>query len=382
MVGSYALALPRRIVFGRGWATGLADAVAQRGRRVLLVRGQSVPAVDEVRASLVDAGCGLLTVLSRGEPSLECLQAAVARGRTGEVDVVLAIGGGSTIDLGKAAAAMIPQASDPLDHLEVVGRGKPLDAAPLPFVAAPTTAGTGAEATKNAVIGVSAARRKVSLRDDRMLADLALVDPALTDGAPPQVTLASGLDAVVQVIEPFLSARANPVTDALCRDAIPRGLAALCRLMVAEDPAARDALSHVSLMGGLALANAGLGAVHGLAGPLGGRRPAAHGALCGRLLPGILVENRRALVEAGKDLDRMEAVEAWVAEIFGADRSQAAETLMRHIDDWGLPRLADFGYTDADLDAVSEDAVSSSSMKANPVALTPTRLRAVLESAR
>jgi hypothetical protein len=189
-----------------------------------------------------------------------------------------------------------------MDHLEVVGRGLPLTEAPLPFIAIPTTAGTGSEATKNAVIGLHDQGRKVSLRDDRMLARLAIVDPALTDGTPWAVTLASGLDAVTQVIEPFVSVKATPYTDAISAPAISAGLMALQRLRQGEDQDARDALAWVSLSGGLALANAGLGAVHGLAGVIGGLCPAPHGAVSAvgggglGLLDATLLERRAGLL--------------------------------------------------------------------------------------
>ncbi len=380
-IPAYSLKLPRRVVFGRGSAAQAAAEVAGFGRQILLVRGRSSAFAGTLLEALQGAGCGVLTVISRGEPTLAALDAAVARARLAGVEAVVAVGGGSVLDLGKAAAAMVPQATEPLDHLEVVGRGLPLEAAPLPFIALPTTAGTGAEATRNAVIGVPAAQRKVSLRDDRMLADLALVDPALTDAAPRAVTLASGLDAVTQVIEPYLSAKANPVTDALCRAAIPMGLAALARLMEAEDPAARDAMAHVSLTGGIALSNAGLGAVHGLAGPVGGRSPAPHGAVCGRLLPGVLSANAAAVAEAGGPVERFAHVSAWIAAALDVPEAQALAALSERIDAWGLPRLGAMGLAEAAIAAIAEDAGASSSMKANPVRLSPAVLAEILGGA-
>ncbi|MGC9420256.1 MAG: iron-containing alcohol dehydrogenase, partial [Rhodovulum sp.] len=234
---TFELLTPGRIVFGRGAAAGAAARIAAMGRRVLLVRGGSVGFADALAADLRALGAEVLGLRGQGEPTLDALQSALAEARAFAPDAVAAIGGGSVIDLGKALAALVPSDRPPLDHLEVVGQGLPLPRPPLPMAALPTTAGTGAEATKNAVIGVPAHGRKVSLRDDRMIPALALVDPGLTDGCPWAVTLASGLDAVTQVIEPYLSARASPLTDALCRDAIPRSLAALVRLAEAEDAA-------------------------------------------------------------------------------------------------------------------------------------------------
>ena len=270
----FAFATATEILFGRGQAAMAAGRVAALGRRVLLIHGRD-PGRSAALARDLAAGCSVATFAVPHEPDIALIEAGVRTGA--EVQVVVAMGGGAVIDAGKALAACLSMTRPLMDHLEVVGQGLPLDHPPLPFVAIPTTAGTGAEVTRNAVIGVPEARRKVSLRDARMLPALAIVDPALTDGCPRGVTLASGLDAVTQVIEPYVCTRANPLTDALCRDAIPRGLAALIRLMQAEDRQARDEMAWVSLCSGLALANAGLGAVHGLAGPLGGLTGAAHG---------------------------------------------------------------------------------------------------------
>jgi alcohol dehydrogenase class IV len=267
-----------------------------------------------------------------------------------------------------------------MDHLEGVGRALPLSAPPLPFIALPTTAGTGSEATKNAVIDVPDHRRKVSLRDDRMLARLAIVDPALTDGCPRDVTLASGLDALTQVIEPYLCARPNPATDALALAAIPQGAAALVRLMQGEDPAARDAMAWVSLSGGIALANAGLGAVHALAGVIGGMTGAPHGAICGTLLPFVLQENARALPPGHPTTARMKQVDRLLSQAFGPGPGSAA------LHAWsrtaGLPGLDALGLDLKDHLPVATAALVTSSMRANPVALTAEALCRVLAAAR
>lgn len=370
--------LAPRIVFGRGVVSSLPKEVARYGSHILLVRGRSVPFVDVIVAGLRALGCNVTTVVCSGEPDRPQLEAALATARATQVDCVLAMGGGAVIDLGKALAALVPATREPMAYLEVVGEGLPLDAAPLPFIACPTTAGTGAEATKNAVIGVPSHNRKVSLRDDRMLADLALVDPALTDNCPRGVTLASGLDAITQVIEPYLSARATPLTDALCRDAIPRGLGALARLMQCEDDNARDTLAYTSLMGGIALSNAGLGAVHGFAGVIGGRYSTPHGAICGRLLGPVLRMNERVLPEQGEKIARYQEVRRWLAEALGGEADSAFALLENWVDDKGLPHLADLMAPDADLTDIATESRSSSSMKANPVALETHQLVQIL----
>jgi len=371
----FGFATAGRIRFGRGVAGEAASAARGYGRQVLLLRGGSVAWVDELVRDLAAAGCEVSQLRSSGEPSVDDVRAAVAAGRG--ADVVLGVGGGAVIDLAKAAAALIPSECDVMEHLEVVGGGRPLQADPLPMIAIPTTAGTGAEVTKNAVIAVPEAARKVSLRDDRMLPRLALVDPALTDGAPRGVTLGSGLDALVQVIEPYLSSKANPLTDALCRAAIPQGITALKRLAAGEDPAARDALAYVSLSGGLALANAGLGAVHGLAGVIGGRFGAPHGLICGRLLGPVLAANADALGVSA----RFTEVQMWLSDGFDLPEEGTFDALTALLDDWGLERLNQWIPEDADLGETAREAAASSSMRANPCVLEAETLEACIRAA-
>ncbi|MFN3279364.1 MAG: iron-containing alcohol dehydrogenase [Paracoccus hibiscisoli] len=381
MTSPFAFATATQILFGRGQSAEAAGRIAAMGRVVLLVQGATPTRADWLARALEAQGCTVTRLSVPCEPDLPMILSALENAKGAEV--VVALGGGAVIDAGKALAACLTMTRPVLDHLEVVGHGLPLDHAPLPFVAIPTTAGTGAEVTRNAVIGVPDARRKVSLRDARMLPALAIVDPGLTDGCPRAVTLASGLDAITQVIEPYVCARANPLTDALCRDAIPRGLAAIIRLMEAEDPQARDEMAWVSLCGGLALANSGLGAVHGLAGPLGGLTGAAHGAICGTLLPHVLLANRQAVTDPALAA-RLDQVGAWIGAAFGrgdATLPQAAALL----GDWsraaGLPGLAAQGIDAAAQQAAAEAAATSSSMKANPAPLSVAALQAVMRAA-
>ncbi|MEC7965535.1 MAG: iron-containing alcohol dehydrogenase, partial [Pseudomonadota bacterium] len=364
--------------FGRGVIAEAPEAIAALGRRVFLVQGASARHGGALIPALSALGVQVAPFTCAKEPDLPLLNAAISEAQAAGVDCVVALGGGAAIDLGKAVAALIPDPGGAMDHLEVVGKGLPLTADPLPFVAIPTTAGTGAEVTKNAVITVPEHARKVSLRDARMLADLALVDPGLTDNTPKAVTLASGLDAVTQVIEPYLSALANPLTDALCRAAIPRGLSALRRLMQGEDPAARDDLAFTSLCGGLALANAGLGAVHGLAGVIGGVAPTApHGAICGALLPHVLKANRDACAGQPDLLDRFDEVQDWIDGSLTKRRCTLEQWSAQH----GLPGLAAMGVSPESFATIADAAAASSSMKANPVALPSDVLKQVLHAA-
>lgn len=375
----FRLNLPSAIEFGRGCANGAAAAIRSRGQRILLVHGGRSERAGWLVEAIAAEDVALETMACPREPDLALVEAGVKVGRAQGAEVVVALGGGAAIDLAKALAGLIPARGAVLDYLEVVGSGAALDATPLPWVALPTTAGTGAEATANAVIGVPEARRKVSLRDPRLLADLALVDPALTDDTPRSVTLASGLDAITQVIEPYISREANPFTDLLCQDAAPRGLRALQVLMESESSAARDGMAWVSLCGGLALANAKLGAVHGLAGPLGGVLSAPHGAIAGALLPPVLQANRE--VCQGESARRIDEALDWIGEAFDVDRPGALEALTHWSRRHGLPGLEAMGLRVADRRGIAEAATGSSSMRGNPVALSVSRLIEVMEAA-
>jgi len=377
---AFAFLTAGEIHFGRGVA---GEAVARAlgfGARVLVVHGANVTRAEWLLDGLREAGAEVVGFACGQEPDVALIEAGVEAARGHGAQVVVSLGGGAVIDAGKAIAALVPAKRPMLDHLEVVGRGLPLETDPLPFIALPTTAGTGAEVTKNAVIGVPEAGRKVSLRDARMLPDVALVDPGLTDAVPKAVTLASGLDAVSQVIEPYVSSKANRMTDALCRAAIAPGLRALRQLVdEGEDKAARDEMAWCSLSGGLALANAGLGAVHGLAGPIGGVSPAPHGAVCGRLLPFVLEENARRA--EGVTAVRLGEVRGWIAEALDGAPDEAPTTLEAWARDAGLPGLQAMGLAPEQFGAVAEAAAASSSMKGNPVALDVACLHEILQSA-
>lgn len=377
---AFTFATATEVRFGRGEARRAVPDLARLGNRVLLVHGSTASRADWLRSALEGEGCSVTGLAVPGEPDLAMIEAGVLAARDADVQVVIALGGGAVIDAGKAIAALIPARRPMLDHLEVVGQGLPLDAAPLPFVAMPTTAGTGAEVTRNAVIAVPEAQRKVSLRDRRMLPRMAIVDPSLTDGCPRAVTLASGLDAVTQVIEPYICTRANPMTDALSRPVIASGLSALVTLMDREDPDARDQLAWTSLCGGLALANAGLGAVHGLAGPLGGLSGAAHGAICGALLPHVLDANAARVT--GDTARRMDQLRTDLATALATSPEQAFATLADWSRQAGLPGLDAQGIRGDHRAQAAIMAAASSSMKANPVPLDAAALTKIMEQAR
>jgi alcohol dehydrogenase class IV len=371
MIAPFGFATASTIRFGRGV---LAEAApfATIYRRVLLVRSASVTAADGLARDLRQTG-EVLDIVVKGEPDLPAIEQHLTTARPFVPDLVIAIGGGAVIDYGKALAALIPAPHSALRYLEVVGEGKPLDAPPLPLVAIPTTAGTGSEVTRNAVIGVPDAGRKVSLRDPRLYPTLALIDPDLCLSCPKPVILASGLDAVTQVIEPFLSNRANPMTDALCRDAIPRGLSALRRLIDKNDTTAWDDMALTSVFGGVALANAGLGAVHGFAGVIGGQTVAAHGAICGTLLVPVLRANAQAAAKDSITHQRITWVMQQIADEFGS-----LDQFAGWAHDNGLPRLQKLGITSAMHADLALDATAASSYKSNPVDLQHDALLQIL----
>ncbi len=384
MLPAFSFVTASDIRFGRGEAARSVPDLAKMGDRILLVTGAEAARADWLAEALAARGVALERFSVPGEPDLARIEAGVAVAREFGTQAVIAIGGGAALDGGKAIAALAPAPRPAMDHLEVVGKGLPLEVPPLPFAALPTTAGTGTEVTRNAVISVPEARRKVSLRDRAMLPDLAIVDPALTDSCPRGVTLAAGLDAVTQVIEPYLCTRANPMTDALCRPAILNGMAALKLLMEGApeaQQAAQDRMSWVALCGGLALANAGLGVIHGLAGPLGGLSGAAHGAICGALLPHGLALNA-ARSEDAQTLSRIEELRGWIGQVLGCD---APASFMR-LADWsrgcGLLGLDALGISGEHREKAAEAAASSSSMKANPALLTAPEMLEMMAQAR
>jgi alcohol dehydrogenase class IV len=372
----FATLLPRRTRFGRGESQAAAPEIAMLGARILLVHGRTAERAAPLTRALAAEGCTIEALACPGEPTVAMLDHALEVARAHAPDAVVALGGGAALDLGKAVAALLPAAAAPLDHLEIVGAGKPLPAPPLPFVAIPTTAGTGSEATKNAVIAVPESARKVSLRDDRMVPRLAVIDPALTDGTPPRQTLSSGADAVTQVIEPFLSARATPFTDALCRPAIGDGLAALAALADAESPGARDRLAYVAHVSGVALANAGLGAVHGLAGVLGGETGEPHGEICARLLPHALAALRASCTPGSPLAERMAVVDAAITDALGIAPGELGGWLAEA----GLaPR--DPPLPSAQRARIAAEALGASSIRSSPIAFDEADLVAILAEA-
>ncbi|MDE2952798.1 MAG: iron-containing alcohol dehydrogenase [Chloroflexota bacterium] len=389
----FEFATAARIIFGDGSAGQLASLARDLGGNALLFTDDQPERVDDLIHSLKGAGLRHTLFPVAGEPSVEVVNRAVERALSADCDLVISIGGGSVIDSGKATAALIPNGGDALDYLEVIGKGQKLQEAPLPFIALPTTAGTGAEVTKNAVLASQEHRVKVSLRDNRMLADIALVDPLLTHSMPPSVTASTGMDALAQVLEPYVSCQANPLTDGLCVEGLRRAGRSLRRVYAQPDEAAARAdMALTSLLGGLALANAKLGAVHGFAGVLGGMYNAPHGAICAALLPPVIKANVKALEQRQPDnpiLRRYEDAAGFILFDRAATANESGSTRPKDAMDWieetseifAIPGLGAYGIEEKDFDLIVEKSAASSSMKGNPLPLTHEELKAILVEA-
>ncbi len=381
----FEFATATRILFGAGTLREVGPAAAAMGRRVLVVIGKSAERAAPLLALLDEQVLEAVTFSVAGEPTTETARAGVERAREAACEMVIGFGGGSVIDASKAIAALLTNGGVPLDYLEVIGRGQPLTQPAAPCIAIPTTAGTGAEVTRNAVLRSPEHRVKVSLRSPLMLPRLALVDPELTYSMPPPVTASTGLDALTQVLEPYVSSRSNPLTDALCREGLRRAARSLRRAYAdGGDRAAREDMALVSLFGGLALANAGLGAVHGFAGPLGGMFPAPHGAVCARLLPYVMETNVRALQarepdsEALRRYDEVAQLLTGRAEATASDGVAWVQELCRALQ---VPPLSEYGMTRSDIPTLVEKGAQASSMKGNPLPLTEDEMAAILAQA-
>ena len=381
----FEFAAAGRIIFGPGTAAEIGPLARAIGKRVFVVTGK-----DKIRhagtiGALEGAGLGCTLFGIAGEPTVGLVREGAALFRTSGCELLIAIGGGSAIDAGKAIAALAANPGDVLDYIEVIGKGQSLMKAPFPMIAVPTTAGTGSEVTRNAVLGSSEHGVKASLRSPMMLPKVAIVDPQLTLGLPPDITASTGLDAMTQLIEPYVSSKANPLTDAFCLD----GLRSVkrCLLRACEegtDAGARAGMSYASLLGGLALANAGLGVVHGFAAPIGGMFNAPHGAVCAAILPCGMEANIRALRERAPESVAVERygeiarVLTGDTEAIPEDGTEWVRTLVRKLH---IPALSKYGIGLEHVDDMATKAARSSSMKANPLELTVAELKWVMERA-
>jgi alcohol dehydrogenase class IV len=381
----FEFATAGRIVFGCGVLKEIGLLARQFGQRALIVTGRDTQRAEPLLKILEQQGILSERFSVLGEPSIDTVEKGTAVAKENMCDLIIGFGGGSALDAGKAISAMTSNPGDLLDYLEVIGRGKLLLQPSAPFIAVPTTAGTGSEVTRNAVLASPEHRVKVSLRSPHMLPRVAVVDPELTVDLPPAITASTGLDALTQVIEPYVSRRANPMTDALCAEGIRRAARSL-RLACdnGKDIFAREDMCVASLFGGVALANAGLGAVHGFAGPIGGMFPAPHGAVCAALLPHVVKANLKALRSREPKsalLSRYDEVARLLTGDPGANADDGEAWLSQLVSDLKTPSLRAYGISRDHTSDLVEKATHASSMKANPIVLTREELADVLEAA-
>jgi alcohol dehydrogenase class IV len=374
-----------RIIVERGGLKQVGKLAKSFGERVLLVGRLASDDTKKAIEYLNNEGCIVTEVNVKGEPSVDSINEILALSKANQCEVVVAIGGGSVLDSGKTIAALMTNTNDIMDYLEVIGNGVPVSKKSLPFIAVPTTSGTGAEATKNATILSAAHKVKVSIRSPYMLPDVVLLDAQLTVSVPKDVTASTGLDALTQVLEPYVSKMANPITDAFAKEGLTRAARSLKKAYdQGDDIDAREDMAIASLFGGISLANAKLGAVHGFAGVLGGMFPIPHGVVCARLLPFVTRKNIEVL-NARDSLNPAVKRYEDVAKILTDNPSAKAmdgvawlEDLCKHLD---VAPLRAFGVKEEHFEEIINKSMNASSMKGNPIDLTFDELKDILQKA-
>lgn len=382
---NFEFATSAQIVFGCGSSKTMAARVSVFGRRALLVTGKTPARAQFLADQLKDAGFALTVFPVQGEPEIETVEEGLILARRLKADCVIGCGGGGAIDTAKAVAAMLTNPGEPLDYLEVIGRGQPLTRDPAPCIAIPTTAGAGSEVTRNAVLKSREHGAKVSMRSPLMIPKLAVIDPELALGMPKSITAATGMDALSQLIEPFVSVKSNPMTDMFCREGIVRAAKALPRAFSeGDDIEARTGMAFAALLGGLSLANAGLGAVHGIAAPVGGMFDAPHGAVCAVLLPVVMEINLKALKRRAPQNPAIERYHEIARMLTGIQTASAEDGIRRVrelVKELEIPPLSRYGIQSSDLPVLAERASAASSTKGNPVRLDTAELQSILEAA-
>ncbi len=374
-----------RIIFGAGKLSAVGEIAPGFGSKALIVSGSGSVPVDQLLEILDQVGVVSEVFRVEKEPDIATIEAGRAFANTYNCDFVIGFGGGSVLDTAKAIAAMITNPGDLMDYLEVIGSGKQITHAAAPMIALPTTAGTGTEVTRNAVIESPEHLVKVSMRSPKMIPKVAIVDPDLTYTMPPSTTASTGMDALTQVIEAYVSNRANPMTDAIAKEGIIRGAKSLLTAYEnGQDQTARENMALTSLFGGLALANGGLGAVHGFAGPIGGMFKAPHGEICASLLPHVMKYNVRVLLTVNgseKLRYRYEAIARWVTGNPEAGIDDGVVWIQELARALKIPGLREIGIQQDDFSQIIEKSKASSSMKKNPVQLDEKTLNLILEEA-
>jgi alcohol dehydrogenase class IV len=378
---NFEFATATQIIFGCGTLKKVPGILKSKGRRILLVTGS-----DSRRAAVFTEllPAPLFSVSHfrvEREPTTHMITEGVEFARTNGCEAVVGFGGGSVIDSAKAIAALIPNSGDLIEYLEVIGKGRVLENPPVPFIAIPTTAGTGAEVTKNAVIHSPEHQVKVSLRSPLMFPAMAVVDPELTVSMPPHITATTGMDALTHLLETFVSNQPNPFIDMICRE----GMQSISRSLrtAFEDGSnlkAREDMAFASMLGGMALANVKLGAVHGFAGPMGGMLPVPHGAVCAALLPAVMKVNFQAVAENHlvHSFERFHEVGQLLTGNPDAGAEEGIVWVQNMVSQLGIPKLGSFGLSAEYYSLLVEKAKVASSMKGNPVVLDDRQLLEIL----
>ena len=374
-----------RIIFGIETTSKIGSLSRELGKKALIVMGKSAQRFNNIFEQLKEENISFTFFYVEGEPTVDLIEAGIQQAKSTKCDFIIGIGGGSTIDTGKALSAMLTNDGEICDYLEVVGKGKQIVKPGLPYIAIPTTAGTGSEVTRNAVITVPEHKVKVSLRSLFLLPKIALIDPILTYELPADITARTGFDALTQLIEPYTSIKTNPIVDGICREGMRRASSSLLRAYLdGHDEEARENMSIASLFGGLALANGKLGAVHGIAGPLGGMYPIPHGTACACLLPYVFETNVHRLIEQPGRTDtliRYREIAKILTDDIDANLEDGIQWIKELSQKMKIPRLSKFGITEADFPSIIEKSKKASSMKGNPIPLTDDDLYAILKNA-
>ena len=374
-----------RIIFRSGVVSDIGKIAKGFGNNALLVTGSHIQAASVVKQNLISGGLKVTEFVREGEPSDQTIREGMKLAKSVDIDLVIACGGGSSIDTGKAISALMTNPGELEDYLEIVGKGHPLAKPAMPFIAIPTTAGTGSEVTRNAVIRIQAHGIKVSLRGQNIVPRIAIIDPELIFYLSSEITAYTGMDALTQLIEPYLTLKSNPFTDAICLEGMKRSKRSLMKAFQSiEVLEAREDLCLASLFGGIALANSGLGAVHGIAGVIGGTNPAPHGALCARLLPYVFEMNANLIFQGSKDsivYEKMRHIGRILLDVDANNMSDAVKYLEDLIENLKINRLSAYGVSVKDFPIIIEHSLSSSSMKGNPIPLGGEEIKRILEKA-
>jgi len=378
---NFEFATATQVIFGNGTVSKIPQLLQGMGHNIFLVTGKNPLRANFLTENLEAEGFSVFSFRVEKEPDTEMISTGAKLARETACDAVVGFGGGSVIDSAKAIVALGPNKGELLDYLEVIGKGQKLEEKPLPFIAVPTTAGTGAEVTKNAVIHSAEHHVKVSLRSPLMFPDVAVVDPELTLSIPPEITATTGMDALTHLLETFVSNQSNPFIDTFCREGMRRISASLKKVYEnGNDLAAREDMAFAAMLGGMALANVKLGAVHGFAGPMGGMFPVPHGAVCAALLPPVMEINITVL-EKQKQINSI-AKYLEVAQILTGNPDSKIEDGIRWAEEMvktlKIPTLSTFGLSSSDFPVLVEKAKKASSMKGNPVVLNDGQLTEIL----